>query len=181
MVNLGLTREPDSCPILFARLGFALPAGEDTRGPLLRSWPVQQDRIWELFFPLQQDQDHAAWARDLAACLKGLGQSRWCVDTHGLVQIFNLPLEKSLSRWGELFWPHFRMDSVFVFATGNDDHMVREVLESWHRRETNICLRRHYDFTLQEINDPALDTPQKIKWSLFRRGLWNRLGLKSSY
>ncbi|WP_291318340.1 hypothetical protein [Desulfonatronospira sp.] len=181
MINLGLTRELDSCPILYSRLGFELPTGEDTGGPLLRSWPSEYARTWELFFPLQKDQDHAEWAMELSTCIEGLGQTRWCVNTHDLVRVFNLPVDKALARWGDLFWPHFTMDSVFVFTVKDDVHLVREVLEIWHRRETNICLRRHYDFTLQEISDPAQDTPQKIKCGLSPRGLWNRIGLKSCY
>ncbi len=174
MVNLGLSRDLDACPILFSRLGFTQPADEAARGPLLRSWPSQQGRAWELFFPVQKDQDHAAWVQELAACLKGLGQARWCVNTYDLVQIFSLPLDKALSRWGELFWPRFRMDSVFIFSAGEDINLVREVLEMWHRRETNICLRSHYDFTLQDTKAPVQDKPQEIHWSL-----WHRLGVKS--
>ncbi len=173
MVNLGLSRDLDSCPILFARLGFTLPANEDVRGPLLKSRLSQQGRVWELFFPIQKDQDHAAWVLELSACIKGLGQTRWCIKTHDLVQVFNLPLYNSLARWGELFWPNFRMDSIFIFTVSDDENLVRKVLKIWHRRRTNICLRRHYDFTLQEINAPVQDTPQKIQWSL-----WDRLGFK---
>ena len=174
MVNLGLTRHLDSCPALYSRLGFALPADEKGRGPLLRSWPSQQDRFWELLFPILKDQDHAAWAQELSACMKGLGQTRWCINTHDLVQVFNLPLDKSLARWGELFWPSFRMDSVFVFTVSDDEKLVRDVLEMWHRRETNLCLRSHYDFTVQDTRSPVQDKPQKIQWNL-----WHRLGLKS--
>ncbi|RQD78459.1 hypothetical protein [Desulfonatronospira sp. MSAO_Bac3] len=173
MINLGLTQDLDSCPIIFARLGFALPAHEKSSGPLLRSWPGEHGQLWELFFPLQKDQDHTSWVLELSACIKGLRQTRWCVNTHDLVQVFNLPLDRSLASWGDLFWPHFRMDSVFVFATGNDDHLVREVLDSWHRRETNICLRSHYDFTVQETSPPVKNRPPRIQWDL-----WHRLGVR---
>ncbi len=173
MVNLGLTQDLDSCPSLFPRLGFTLPANEDVRGPLLKSWPSQHSRAWELFFPIQKNLDHAAWVLELSACIRGLGQTRWCIKTHDLVQVFNLPLDKSLARWGELFWPNFRLDSVFVFTAGEDENLVREVLEMWHRRETNICLRSRYDFTVQDTKAPVHPPKQKRYWSL-----WSKFGFK---
>ena len=122
---------------------------------------------------MQKRLDHAAWAQELSVCIKGLGQTRWCVNTHDLVQVFNLPLDKSLIRWGELFWPHFLLDSIFIFVAREDEAIVREVLEMWHRRETNICLRRHYDFTVQGKQTPVQNVRQKNNWSF-----WNRFGFK---
>ncbi|WP_291321702.1 hypothetical protein [Desulfonatronospira sp.] len=174
MVNLGLAWNPESCPLYFSRLFFVSSADQE-KLPVLNSWPQEEHRIWELIFPIKENQDQADWVLELSRCLKGLSQSRWCISTPDLVQVFNLPLDKALARWGELFWPNYRLDSVFIFTTGDDPALVRDILKMWHSRQTNICMRSHYDFTVPDGQSPLQDSPKKSKWTF-----WSRLGFKVS-
>ncbi len=171
MVNLGLVQDFESCPAHFVRVSFFLPEEAETSGPLLSSWPINEQQIWQLFFPRSQDMSLDLWAEELACCLQDLGYGKWCLNTRELIRMMNLAPDQALIMWGELFWPKFRMDSVFIFTAKSASPAVKKTLDLWHRSVTNICRRGHYDFTAPE-NLPA-DKPepgaQKVSF-------WKRLG-----
>ena len=150
MVNLGLIKDLESCPDHYPRLFFQLPPQWEDQGPILTASPEQGQQIWKLFFPKQESTDLASWVNQLAQCLQNLRQPKWCVNTQDLVRVVNLPLDLALTRWGDLFWPQFNQDTVFIFATHEDTSAVREILSRWHKTRTNLCLRKHYDLTQQD-------------------------------
>ncbi len=173
MVNLGVVQDFESCPAQFVRVSFFLPDEAETPGPLLSSWPFNDLQIWQLFFPRRQSMTLDLWAEELAGCLQGLGYGKWCLNTRELIKMMNSAPDQALIKWGELFWPNFRMDSVFIFTAQDALPAVKKTLDLWHRSLTNICVRGHYDFTVMEI--PPADEPetgtQKISF-------WKRLGIR---
>ncbi|GEM_PF-1146888 len=170
MINLGLARNFESCPDRFARLSFLLPVGEENKGPLLAAHPAGSRHVWHLYFPCKANQNKASWARELALCLQCLGHSNWCLNTHDLAEVMELPLDEALRSWGELFWPYFIRDSVFIFTAGDDPMVIKEILGLWHRSMTCVCLRRQYDLTEQEFS-PS----QAPGTGHTRSGLWKKL------
>ncbi|WP_028575584.1 hypothetical protein [Desulfonatronovibrio hydrogenovorans] len=157
MVNLGLVKDFKSCPLEIPRLSFdPFPETGQTR-PELRSWPVKEGVIWELILPRDPEKDIESWVADTAHIISGLNKLAWCVDTHQLIPLFNLPLDKALREWGRLFWPRFRHDCIFYFSSKSHDSIIRQVLLEWGRSETTICFRNRYDLTIEPADIPTAD------------------------
>lgn len=150
MINLGLVKAFNLCPPEIPRLSFCLPAGLEGPSPVLKSWLEEDERIWELIVAGDNEQSPEQWAWKLCSVLKSLGKPAWCVNTHDLIQIFRLPLDRALEKWGELIWPMNPCNCVIYFKAGQDLEILQQIFALWVKKHTNVCFRSKYDLTRYE-------------------------------
>lgn len=150
MVNLGLVKDFNSCPSDTPRLCFCPPSELYDEVPLLKSWTHKEEQLWELIIPNSSRIEIHAWIQNISQILQHLNKYQWCVNTHDLVHVFQLPLDKALYEWGRHFWPIFKFDSIFYFEADSDAQIIRDIFLEWEKKETNICYRKRYDLTISE-------------------------------
>ncbi|MFW5730599.1 MAG: hypothetical protein ACOCV7_03020 [Desulfonatronovibrionaceae bacterium] len=157
MINLGLVKAFNLCPAEIPRLSFRLPAGLEGASPVLKSWLEEDERIWELIVAREDQQSPAQWAGLVCSVLQGLGKPAWCVNTHDLIQVFRLPLDRALEKWGETVWPMNPCNCVLYFKTGQDREILQQIFAMWVKKHTNVCFRSKYD--LSRYQPPRPETP----------------------
>lgn len=141
-----------------------MPPGRDKTSPVLRSWPEGDIQEWELIIARFPEETPFEWVKRVTRILAGLKGYVWCVNTHDLIQVFQLPLDKALEQWNTFFWPEFKFDSLFYFKAEDDTEFIRQVLLQWQRNETTICFRSRYDLTAAqpaEVNEKSRNVPEK--------------------
>lgn len=144
-----------------------MPAGKDKISALLRSWPEGEAQEWELIIARLPEETSCEWVKRVARILTDLKGYVWCVNTHDLIQVFQLPLDKALEQWNIFFWPDFKFDSLFYFKAKDDAEFIRQVLLQWQRNETTICFRDRYDLTTArppDVNEKSRNACEK-SWS----------------
>ena len=161
MINLGLIKDFNSCPVTIPRLSFCVPPGYDPGMNLLKSWPEQDEQAWELVVPRLQGEDPGIWFKRLTGTLVNLKVYAWCVNTHELIRILQLSLDKTLEHWSDYFWPNFKFDSIFYFKSETDVDKIRQILIKWHKTEPLICFRERYDLTIEKVLDAPSEKEKK--------------------
>lgn len=180
MVNLGLVKDFKDCPPGIPRLSFRVPSGKTRHAALLRSWPERDVQEWELIIARFPEETPCEWVKRAAGILAGLKGYVWCVNTHDLIQVFQLPLDRALDEWNRFFWPVFKFDSLFYFKAEDDADLIRKVLLQWQKNQTTICFRNRYDLTTaqppdvkeesQGVRDKSLVRKFKHPFRLLRSG-----------
>ncbi|RQD64725.1 MAG: hypothetical protein D5R98_03955 [Desulfonatronovibrio sp. MSAO_Bac4] len=132
--------------------------------------------MWELIVPNNSKIEIHSWTQNISQILQRLNKYQWCVNTHDLVHVFQLPLNKALYEWGRHFWPVFRFDSVFYFKADNDAQIIRNIFLEWEKKETNICYRKRYDLTISDSPARNAHLPETtIKQAKIFKNPWNFL------
>jgi hypothetical protein len=148
MVNLGLIKDFNDCPVEIPRLSFSLPPDRAGSDPLLKCRLHGEAEMWDLTVPRSQGESAPEWMARLAETVMNLGQHAWCVNTHDLARTLQMPLDQALGEWGRFFWPRFRFDCVFYFSAGSDGDLIRKFFQDWQKKETRVCFREKYDLAI---------------------------------
>ena len=152
MVNLGFVRDFKSCPKDLPRIFFS--PGVYGHAPLqLFSYPYQDKQIWELHYHASPDKSATDWAAELIKCLKNLHLYKWCLNVFDLVDIFHLPLEQALLKWGAIFWPEYNVDAIVYLPVREEKEIINKAALRWEKSFTHLVVRSKYDLTLKSENE----------------------------
>lgn len=161
MVNLGFVRDFNSCPTDLPRIFLPELIQDQSSYPTIKSWPHHDNRVWELHYYVSPNKPAEAWTADLAKCLTNLHLHQWCLNIFDLINIFQLPLDQAMSKWGSLFWPEYNVDAIVYLPVKDEKDIIKKEVQKWEKSFTHLVLRPKYDLTLRSVDEQQNEQNKK--------------------
>lgn len=148
MVSLGFISSSEQCPDHVRHVRIREDAAREARPgqASVRIFVDSHGRTrWILDWHVSEPAEVASWAPLLAERMINLAWPAWWLDVGSLQQAMNLPVDKSLALWGQVYWSAYHQDALVFLDVGRSRRVIYQVVRQWERQTPHVRFSTQHD------------------------------------